>query len=108
MMGHYPKIPNGVLALIVRESQVAELCTAHCSPTHMEKDMQWFLKRDPMHPDKMIYINGKGDVAWQIPFYALPTIDEKQVWDRHPKFVALQRLRDGWAWYTSNIASFLP
>ena len=38
----------------------------------------------------------------------MPTVEEKQHWDRHPKFVSLQRARDGWAWYTSNIGRLLP
>ena len=62
-----------------------------------------FLKRDPTHKDKRVYMSNRGDIAWDIPISKLPTVEEREIWDRHPKFVALQRSRDGWAWYTSNI-----
>ena len=56
----------------------------------------------------MIYVRKKGEVSWDIPTDSLPTVQELQHWDRRPKFVSLQRARDGWAWYTSNIGRFLP
>ena len=55
-----------------------------------------------------MYVSTKGEVSWDVPADRLPTVEEKQHWDRHPKFVSLQRARDGWAWYTSNIGRLLP
>ena len=50
MMGIYSKIPNGLVALRVKDGKLGELCTAHCSSTHVEDSLQWFLKRDPNNP----------------------------------------------------------
>ena len=74
----------------------------------MEKSERWFLKRDVKNPNQMVYVSTKGEVTWDVPVDSLPTVEEKQHWDRHPKFVSLQRARDGWAWYTSNIGRLLP
>ena len=74
----------------------------------MEKTERWFLKRDDKNPDRLVYVSTKGEVTWDVPVDSLPTVEEKQHWDRHPKFVSLQRARDGWAWYTSNIGRLLP
>ena len=74
----------------------------------MEKTERWFLKRDDKNPDRLVYVSTKGEVSWDVPVDKLPTVEEKQHWDRHPKFVSLQRARDGWAWYTSNIGRLLP
>ena len=70
--------------------------------------MKWFLKRDTKNPNQMIDVSTKGEVSWEMPVNTLPTVEEKQHWDRHPQFVSLQRARDGWAWYTSNIGRLLP
>ena len=74
----------------------------------MEKTERWFLKRDDKNPDRLVYVSTKGEVSWDVPVDKLPTVEEKQHWDRHPKFVSLHRARDGWAWYTSNIGRLLP
>ena len=74
----------------------------------MEKTERWFLKRDVKNPERLVYASTKGEVSWDVPVDSLPTVEEKQHWDRHPKFVSLQRARDGWAWYTSNIGRLLP
>ena len=74
----------------------------------MEKTERWFLKRDVKKPYRLVYVSTKGEVTWDVPVDSLPTVEEKQHWDRHPKFVSLQRARDGWAWYTSNIGRLLP
>ena len=66
------------------------------------------MKRDVKNPDRLVYVSTKGEVSWDVPVDTLPTAEEKQHWDRHPKFVSLQRARDGWAWYTSNIGRLLP
>ena len=66
------------------------------------------LKPDDKNPDRLVYVSTKGEVSWDVPVEKLPTVEEKQHWDRHPKFVSLQRARDGWAWYTSNIGRLLP
>ena len=108
MMGIYPKISNGIVALRVRDGKLGELCTAHCSNTHVEDNLQWFLKRDPHNPTRRIYMSNKGEATWDIPISSLPTVEEKEVWNRHPTFVSLQRSRDGWAWYTANVGRLLP
>ena len=108
MMGIYPKISNGIVALMVKEGKLGELCTAHCSTTHVEEDLKWFLKRDPNNPTRRVYMSNKGEATWDIPISSLPTVEEKEVWNRHPTFVSLQRSRDGWAWYTANVGRFLP
>ena len=74
----------------------------------MEKAEKWFLKRDTKNPNQMVYVSTKGEVTWDVSKDSLPTVEEKQHWDRHPKFVSLQRVRDGWAWYTSNTGRLLP
>ena len=53
-------------------------------------------------------MSNKGEVTWDIPISSLPTVEEKEVWNRHPTFVSLQRSRDGWAWYTANVGRLLP
>ena len=109
MMGFYPQIPHGVVAVTVqRNKTISEIYTAHVAPAQMEKAERWFLKRDDKNPDRLVYVSTKGEVTWDIPIDSLPTVEEKQHWDRHPKFVSLQRARDGWAWYTSNIGRLLP
>ena len=74
----------------------------------MEKTERWFLKRDVKNPDRLVYVSTKGEVSWDVPVDTLPTVEEKRHWDRHPKFVSLQRACDGWAWYTSNTGRLLP
>ena len=108
MMGIYPKISNGVVALMVKDGKLGELCTAHCSTTHVEENLRWFLKRDPNNPTRRIYMSNKGEATWDIPVSSLPTVEEKEVWNRHPTFVSLQRSRDGWAWCTANVGRLLP
>ena len=109
MMGSYPQIPHGVIAVTVqRNKTISEVYTAHVAPAHMEKTERWFPKRDDKNPDRLVYVSTKGEVTWDVPVDSLPTVEEKQHWDRHPKFVSLQRARDGWAWYTSNIGRLLP
>ena len=109
MMGLYPQIPHGIVAVTIqRNKTISEVYTAHVAPAHMEKSERWFLKRDIKNPNQMVYVSTKGEVTWDIPVDSLPTVEEKQHWDRHPKFVSLQRARDGWAWYTSNIGRLLP
>ena len=108
MMGIYPKISNGIVALRVKDGKLGELCTAQCSITHVEEGLQWFLKRDPNNPTRRIYMSNKGEATWDIPISSLPTVEEKEVWNRHPTFASLQRSRDGWAWYTASIGRLLP
>ena len=109
MMGFYPQIPHGVIAVTIqRNKTISEIYTAHVAPAHMEKTERWFLKRDVKNPDRLVYVSTKGEVSWDVPVDTLPTVEEKQHWDRHPRFVSLQRARDGWAWYTSNIGRLLP
>ena len=109
MMGLYPQIPHVVVAVTIqRNKTISEGYTAHVAPAHMEKTEKWFLKRGTKNPNQMVYVSTKGEVTWDIPVDSLPTVEEKQHWDRNPKFVSLQRARDGWAWYTSNIGRLLP
>ena len=108
-MGFYPQIPHGVVAVTIqRNKTISEIYTAHVAPAHMEKTERWFLKRDVKNPERLVYVSTKGEVSWDVPVDSLPTVEEKQHWDRHPKFVSSQRARDGWAWYTSNIGRLLP
>ena len=54
MMGFYPQIPHGVIAVTVqRNKTISEIYTAHVAPAHMEKTEQWFLKRDDKNPDRL-------------------------------------------------------
>ena len=109
MMGFYPQIPHGVIAVTIqRNKTISEIYTAHVAPAHMEKTERWFLKRDVKNPDRLVYVSTKGEVSWDVPMDKLPTVEEKRHWDRYPHFVSLQRARDGWAWYTSNIGRLLP
>ena len=109
MMGFHPQIPHGVVAVAVqRNKTISEIYTAHVAPAQMEKTERWFLKRDDKTPDRLVYVCTKGEFTWDVPVDSLPTVEEKQHWNRHPKFVSLQRARDGWAWYTSNIGRLLP
>ena len=109
MMGLYPQIPHGIVAVTIqRNKTISEVYTAHVAPAHMEKSEKWFLKRDVKDPNRRVYVSTKGEVTWDFPVDSIPTVEEKQHWDRHPKFVSLQRARDGWAWYTSNKYVFIP
>ena len=95
MMGFYPQIPHGVVAVTIqRNKTISEIYTAHVAPAQMEKTERWFLKRDVKNPDRLVYVSTKGEVSWDVPVDSLPTVEEKQHWDRHPKFVSLQRARD--------------
>ena len=58
----------------------------------MEKSGKWFLKRETKKPNQMVYVSTKGETCWDVPVDCLPTVEEKQHWDRHPKFVSLQRV----------------
>ena len=97
-----------IAVAIQRNKTISEIYTAHVAPAHMEKTERWFLKRDVKNPDRLVYVSTQGEVSWDVPVDTLPTVEEKQHWDRHPNFVSLQRARDGWAWYTSNIGRLLP
>ena len=68
----------------------------------MEKTEKWFLKRDTKNPNQMVYVSTKGEVIWDIPVDSLPTVEEKKHWDRHPKFVSLQRARGLTVWNRSQ------
>ena len=85
-MGIYPKISNGIVALRVRDGKLGELCTAHCSNSHVEDNLQWFLKRDPNNHPTHVYMSNKGEATWDIPISSLPTVEEKEFWNRHPTF----------------------
>ena len=89
----------GLLPLRVKGGQLRELCTAHCSPAHMERGTIWFLRRDPDNGEKRVYMNDKGEISWDIPISGIPTEEEREIWDRS---------RDGWAWFTSDLGWLLP
>ena len=57
---------------------------------------------------RRLYLSNKGEATWDIPISSLPTVEDKEVWNRHPTLVSLQRSRDGWAWYTANVGRLLP
>ena len=47
IMGLYPQIPHGVVAVTIqRNKTISEVYTAHVAPAHMEKSEKWFLKQD--------------------------------------------------------------
>ena len=104
MAGTYPGIPNGVIVLSVQNTSIQETYTAHVAPaTFSEKD-----RRDRTDPNKIVYVNQKGEVSWDIPLSKLATIEERIPIKHHPHYAALQQAVDGWAWYTSNVGQLLP
>ena len=96
-MGLYPQIPHGVIAVTIqRNKAISEAYTAHVAPAHMEKSEKWFLRRDTKNPNQMIYVSTKGEVSWDIPMDSLPTVEERQHWDRHPSKVCLTSTSKRW------------
>ena len=75
--------------------------------TFSDKD-RWFIRRDTKDPNKTVYVNDKGETAWEAPIPHLPTVEQKLPLKHHPHYAALQRAVDGWAWYTSNVGQLLP
>ena len=109
MMGLYPQIPHGVIAVTIqRNKTISEVYTAHVAPALMEKAEKWFLKRDTKNPNQMVYVSTKGEVSWDVPVDSLPTVKEKKHWDQPSEIHLFTRARDGWVWYTSNIGRLLP
>ena len=72
-------------------------CAAHAAPMKFDKAEFWKVKRSKEDPMKLVYVNSKGDVSWDIPLNGMMTIEETSPLYRHPTFVALQRATDGWA-----------
>ena len=63
MAGTYPEIANGVIVLSVHNNAVHESYTAHvATATFSDKD-RWFIKRDTKDPNKIVYVNDKGDIT---------------------------------------------
>ena len=108
MAGTYPEIANGVIVLSVHNNTVHESYTAHVAPATFSDKDRWFIKRDTKDPNKIVYVNDKGETAWEAPIPHLPTVEQKLPLKYHPHFAALQRAVDGWAWYTSNVGQLLP
>ena len=80
MMGLYPQIPHGIVAITIqRNKTISEVYTAHVAPAYMEKSEKWFLKKDGKDPNKMVYVSTKGEVTWDIPVDSLPTVEEKNI-----------------------------
>ena len=103
MAGTYPDIPNGVIVLSVQNHSIQEIYTAHVAPATFSDKDRWFIKRDRFDPNKIVYVNQKGEVSWDIPLPKLATVEERIPIKHHPHYAALQRAVDGWAWYTSNV-----
>ena len=108
MAGTYPEIANGVIVLSVHNNTVHESYTAHVAPATFSDKDRWFIKRDTKDPNKIVYVNDKGETAWEAPIPHLPTVEQKLPLKYHPHYAALQRAVDGWAWYTSNVGQLLP
>ena len=108
MAGTYPEIANGVIVLSVHNNVVHESYTAHVAPATFSDKDRWFIKRDTKDPNKIVYVNDKGEIAWEAPLPHLPTVEQKLPLKYHPHYAALQRAVDGWAWYTSNVGQLLP
>ena len=56
----------------------------------------------------MVFVNDRGDVAWQPPLSKLDTGEERSPLKYHPYNASLQRSVAGWAWYNSNVGRLLP
>ena len=108
MAGTYPEIANGVIVLSIHNNTVHESYTAHVAPATFSDKDRWFIKRDTKDPNKIVYVNDKGEIAWEAPKPHLPTVEQKLPLKYHPHYAALQRAVDGWAWYTSNVGQLLP
>ena len=108
MAGTYPEIANGVIVLSVHNNTVHESYTAHVAPATFSDKDRWFIKRDSKDPNKIVYVNDKGEITWEAPLVHLPTVEQKLPLKYHPHYAALQRAVDGWAWYTSNVGQLLP
>ena len=108
MAGTYPEIANGVIVLSVHNNTVHESYTAHVAPATFSDKDHWFIKRDTKDPNKIVYVNDKGEITWEAPLPHLPTVEQKIPLKYHPHYAALQRAVDGWAWYTSNVGQLLP
>ena len=108
MAGTYPEIANGVIVLSIHNNTVHESYTAHVAPATFSDKDRWFIKRDTKDPNKIVYVNDKGEIAWEAPRPHLPTVEQKLPLKYHPHYAALQRAVDGWAWYTSNVGQLLP
>ena len=108
MAGTCPEIANSVIVLSVHKNTVHESYTAHVAPATFSDKDRWFIKRDTKDPNKIVYVNDKGEIAWEAPLPHLPTVEQKLPLKYHPHYAALQRAVDGWAWYTSNVGQLLP
>ena len=108
MAGTYPEIANGVIVLSIHNNTVHESYTAHVAPATFSDKDHWFIKRDTKDPNKIVYVNDKGEITWEAPLPHLPTVEQKLPLKYHPQYAALQRAVDGWAWYTSNVGQLLP
>ena len=108
MAGTYPETSNGVIVLSVHNNTVHESYTAHVAPATFSDKDRWFIKRDTKDPNKIVYVNDKGETTWEAPLPHLPTVEQKLPLKYHSHYAALQRAVDGWAWYTSNVGQLLP
>ena len=56
------------IVLSIKDNAIHQSFTAHVAPaTFTEKD-RWFIKRDNKDPHKIVYVSGKGEVAWDLGF----------------------------------------
>ena len=61
MAGNCPDIPNGVRVLSVNNNSIQEAYTAHVAPATFSDKDRWFIKRDRIDPNKIIYVSDKGE-----------------------------------------------
>ena len=78
------------------------------APATFGDEDRWIIKRDAKDPNKIVYVNDKGEIVWEAPLTHLPTVEQKIPLKHHPHYAALQRAVDGWVWYTSNVGQLLP
>ena len=60
--------------------------TAHVAPATFSDKDRWFIKRDTKDPNKIVYVNEKGEIAWEAPRPQLPTVEEKLPLKYHPHY----------------------
>ena len=52
-----PGIPHGVIVLSVQNHSIQEIYTAHVAPATFSDKDRWFIKRDRVDPNKIVYVS---------------------------------------------------
>ena len=68
---------TGVIVLSVHNNTVHESYTAHVAPATFSDKDRWFIKRDSKDPNKIVYVNDKGEITLEAPLVHLPTVEQK-------------------------------